>query len=85
MSDINKERRREDPRFGSIENRVRDVELDMANRLTSLEGKIGGINDLLKEFVTNARFTPVQVLVYGLVSLVMTSVFAMLIAKVLVK
>ena len=55
------------------------------NKLSVLETKVDTISELLKEFVTNSRFTPVQVLVYGLVSLIMTSVFAAIIAKVIAK
>ena len=72
-------------RITEVENRLRSVELDLANRLTAIEGKVDALLEKVLDFVTNARFTPVQMLVYGIVSLIMTSVFAAIIAKVIVK
>ena len=54
-------------------------------RLVRIETQMANLSEMVKEFVTNSRFTPVQMLVYGLVSLIMTSVFAAIIAKVIVK
>ena len=72
-------------RVAEMEGRLRDVELSLANRLTAIEGKVDALLEKVLDFVTKSRFTPVEVLVYGLVSLIMTSVFAAIIAKVIVK
>ena len=78
MNSQNDDRRRSVD--GLIE-RIHEMELS----IRELEGKVDMLATAIKEFVTNSRFTPVQVLVYGLVSLIMTSVFAAIIAKVIVK
>ena len=75
----------DDEQLAEFEKRLRALEIDLSNRLTAIEGDVRNILALTKEFVTNSRFTPVQMLVYGLVSLIMTSVFAAVIAKVIAK
>ena len=75
----------EDEQLADFEKRLRALEIDLSNRLTAIEGDVKNVLSVMKDFVTNSRFTPIQVLVYGFVSLIMTTVFAAILAKVLVK
>ena len=74
---MTEDRRREDTHISAIEGQVHDL----AERMVRIETQIANLGELVKEFVTNSRFTPVQMLVYGLVSLIMTSVFAAIIDR----
>ena len=77
------EERRNDSRIVDIEARLRTLELTFSERLTRLDGKVEALIEAIKEFVTNARFTPVQILVYGLVSIIMGGFFTAILLKVM--
>ena len=76
---MTEDRRREDSHISAIEGQVHDL----AERMVRIETQIANLGELVKEFVTNARFTPIQVLVYGVVSLVVGGVFTAMIAQVI--
>ena len=80
---MTEEERRNDSKILELEGRVRTLEMSISERLTRLESKVEALTEAVKEFVTNARFTPVQILVYGLVSIVMGGFFTAILLKVM--
>lgn len=79
------ERREADHRMDRIEERMGRLELDILTRMTKLNGQVDQLIELAKEFVTTATFTPVKLIVYGLTGLILTSVFAAILAKIITK
>jgi hypothetical protein len=55
----------------------------MRTQLTELTSTMKSLTKLAEDYVTNSRFQPVQLLVYGLVGLILTSVFAAVLARVI--
>ncbi len=72
-------------RMRRLEDRVGSIEMDLSNQLTRLNGQIENLLELAKKYVIEERFKPVQVIVYGIVGMIMTSVLAAIVARVLIK
>ncbi|MBB3017731.1 hypothetical protein FHR70_000771 [Microvirga lupini] len=57
----------------------------MGTQIVRLQGQVEHIQERMKSFVTQAEFIPVRIIAYGLTGMTLTSVFAALLAKVIIK
>lgn len=56
------------------------------NKVTNVESRVKSIEEKLdKDYVTQDQFMPIQKVVYGLVAIILTSVFGGLVALVVMK
>ena len=72
-------------KLNALEARVHDTELKVVEKLTSLETKLAAVLELAQTYVTKERFQTVQLVVFGMVAIIMTSVIGALLAQVLTK
>ena len=72
-------------RIDMVEHRINTMEVALTNQLTALNGQVNHLIGLAEKYVTQDRFKPVQLIVYGLVALMLTSVIGALLARVIVK
>lgn len=71
-------------KFQDLENMIRSIERSMTNSFNSIEKKIDEFReDILKRYVTNEKFEPVKMIVYGLATGVFTTVLGAGLGKIL--
>lgn len=58
---------------------------DLASRLGRLEGKLELLVEQLEDFVTKARFYPVELIAYGLVGGVLLTVLGSMLLRVIAR
>jgi len=58
------------------------MERDSIEKLTRLQSTVDSLEKRIPEWITRVEFTPVKMITYGLVSIILTSVFTAVVALV---
>ena len=72
-------------RINILETRLHETEIALTRELSKMNEQIGQLIQMGRTYVTNERFSIVQILVYGFSGIIMTSVIGAIIARVIVK
>lgn len=67
--------------FRELEKKVGTVDLNVVR----MQEQMVGLQNVIKELVTKAEFTPVKMIAYGLITMVAGSVVTALLARVIIK
>lgn len=85
MSTEDERDRRLHERINVLENRLHETEIALTKELSKMNEQIGQLIQMGKNYVTQERFSVVQILVYGFSGIIMTSVIGAVIARVIIK
>lgn len=72
----------EDERITRLERQMLEMERESIEKLTRLQSSVEEVKTRIPEWVTRVEFTPVKIIAYGLVSIILTSVFTAIVALV---
>lgn len=72
----------EDERITRLERQMLEMERESIEKLTRLQSSVEELKTRIPEWVTRVEFTPVKIIAYGLVSIILTSVFTAIVALV---